>query len=60
MSYEEYRQELDAALAQVDWMHPRDKNGPAYQVLVRAAGDRTLPTPEWEKLNDEYYKRTRM
>lgn len=58
MTYEEYKQELDTALEQVDWMNPRDKNGPAYRVLVNAAADRTLPTQEWEKLNAEYYERT--
>lgn len=37
MTYEEYRRELNEALEKADWMNPRDKNGPAYRVLARAA-----------------------
>ena len=58
MTYEEYQQELNKALEEVDWMHPRDKNGPAYKVIARAAADRTLPTEQWGELNKEYYERT--
>lgn len=39
MTYEEYRRELNEALEKADWMNPRDKNGPAYRVLARAARD---------------------
>ena len=48
MTYEEYRAQLDKALEEVDWMHPRDRNGPAYRVIARAAADRSLTTDEWE------------
>ena len=40
MTYEDYRRELLAALEKADWRNLRDKNGPAYQVLVRASRDR--------------------
>lgn len=43
MTYEEYRRELNEALEKADWMNPRDKNGPAYRVLARAARDKALP-----------------
>ena len=46
MTYEEYRAQLDKALEEVDWMHPRDRNGPAYRVIARAAADRSLTTDE--------------
>lgn len=48
MTYEEYRRELNEALEKADWMNPRDKNGPAYRVLARAAGNRPQPgRPGW-------------
>ncbi len=40
LTYEEYRRELNEALEKADWMNPRDKNGPAYRVLARAARDK--------------------
>lgn len=43
LTYEEYRRELNEALEKADWMNPRDKNGPAYRVLARAARDKALP-----------------
>ena len=54
MTYEEYRRELNEALEKADWMNPRDKNGPAYRVLARAARDKALPLAQWQKLHDEY------
>lgn len=59
MTYEEYRRELNEALEKADWMNLRDKNGPAYRVLARAARDKTLPLAQWQKLHDEYYERTK-
>lgn len=59
MTYEEYRRELNEALEKADWMNPRDKNGPAYRVLARAARDKALPLAQWQKLHDEYYERTK-
>lgn len=53
MTYEEYRRELNEALEKADWMNPRDKNGPAYRVLARAARDKALPLAQWQKLHDE-------
>ena len=47
------------ALEKADWMNPRDKNGPAYRVLARAARDKALPLAQWQKLHDEYYERTK-
>lgn len=58
MTYEEYRAQLDKALEEVDWMHPRDRNGPAYRAIARAAADRSLTTDEWGKLHEEFYRRT--
>lgn len=58
MTYEEYRAQLDKALEEVDWMHPRDRNGPAYRVIAREAADRSLTTDEWGKLHEEFYRRT--
>lgn len=58
-AYEEYRRELNEALEKADWMNPRDKNGPAYRVLARAARDKALPLAQWQKLHDEYYERTK-
>lgn len=46
-------------LDEADWMNPRDKNGPAYRVLARAARDKALPLAQWQKLHDEYYERTK-
>ena len=59
LTYEEYRRELNEALEKADWMNPRDKNGPAYRVLARAARDKALPLAQWQKLHDEYYERTK-
>ena len=58
MTYEEYRAQLDKALEEVDWMHPRDRNGPAYRVIARAAADKRLTLDEWGKLHEEFYRRT--
>ena len=58
MTYEEYRAQLDKALEEVDWMHPRDRTGPAYRVIARAAADKSLKLDEWGKLNEEFYRRT--
>ena len=46
-------------MKKADWMHPRDKSGPAYRVLVRAARDKALPLAQWQKLHDLFYERTR-
>ena len=60
MTYEDYKRELLAALDKADWRNLRDKNGPAYQVLVRASRDRkNLTLAQWQKLHDEYYERTK-
>lgn len=59
LTYEEYRRELNEALEKADWMNPRDKNGPAYRVLARAARDKALPLAQWQKLHDEYHERTK-
>lgn len=59
LTYEEYRRELNEALEKADWMNPRDKNGPAYRILARAARDKALPLAQWQKLHDEYYERTK-
>ena len=59
MTYEDYKRELLDALDKSDWQDLRDKNGPAYQVLVRAAGDRkNLTLAQWQALHDLYDKRT--
>ena len=58
MTYEEYRAQLGEALEEVDWMHPRDRNGPAYRVIAQAAADGSLTTDEWGKLKEEFYRRT--
>ena len=59
MTYTEYERELEEALKKADWMHPRDKSGPAYRVLARAARDKALPLAQWQKLHDLFYERTR-
>lgn len=60
MTYEDYRRELLAALDKADWRNLRDKNGPAYQVLVRASRDRkNLTLDQWQALSDLYYERTK-
>ena len=59
MTYEEYRRELNEALEKADWMNPRDKHGPAYRVLARAARDTALPLAQRQQLHDEYYERTK-
>lgn len=60
MTYEDYRRELLAALDKADWRNLRDKNGPAYQVLVRASRDRENVTlDQWQELSSLYYERTK-
>lgn len=60
MTYEDYKRELLAALDKADWRNLRDKNGPAYQVLVRASRDRkNLTLDQWQELSDLYYERTK-
>lgn len=60
MTYEDYRRELLAALEKADWRNLRDKNGPAYQVLVRASRDRENVTlDQWQELSSLYYERTK-
>lgn len=60
MTYEDYRRELLAALEKADWRNLRDKNGPAYQVLVRASRDRENVTlDQWQALSSLYYERTK-
>lgn len=60
MTYEDYKRELLAALEKADWRNLRDKNGPAYQVLVRASRDRkNLTLDQWQALSDLYYERTK-
>lgn len=60
MTYEDYRRELLAALDKADWRNLRDKDGPAYQVLVRAYRDRENVTlDQWQALNNLYYERTK-
>lgn len=60
MTYEDYKRELLAALEKADWRNLRDKNGPAYQVLVRASRDRkNLTLDQWQELSSLYYERTK-
>lgn len=60
MTYEDYRRELLAALDKADWRNLRDKDGPAYQVLVRASRDRENVTlDQWQALSSLYYERTK-
>lgn len=60
MTYEDYRRELLAALDKADWRNLRDKDGPAYQVLVRASWDRkNLTLDQWQALSNLYYERTK-
>lgn len=60
MTYEDYRRELLAALEKADWRNLRDKDGPAYQVLVRASRDRkNLTLDQWQALSNLYYERTK-
>ena len=59
MTYTEYERELEEALEKADWMHPRDREAPAYRVLARAARDKKLTLREWQKLHDLYMERTR-
>ena len=60
MTYEDYRRELLAALDKADWRNLRDKDGPAYQVLVRASRDRkNLTLDQWPALSNLYYERTK-
>ena len=60
MTYEDYKRELLAALEKVDWRNLRDKDGPAYQVLVRASRDRkNLTLDQWQALSSLYYERTK-
>lgn len=60
MTYEDYKRELLAALEKADWRNLRDKNGPAYQVLVRASRDRkNLTLDQWQALSSLYYERTK-
>ena len=60
MTYEDYRRELLAALEKADWRNLRDKDGPAYQVLVRASRDRkTLTLDQWQALRTLYSERTK-
>lgn len=60
MTYEDYRRELLAALEKADWRNLRDKDGPAYQVLVRASRDRENVTlDQWQELSSLYYERTK-
>lgn len=60
MTYEDYRRELLAALDKADWRNLRDKDGPAYQVLVRAPRDRENVTlDQWQALSNLYYERTK-
>lgn len=58
MTYEAYKEELQNALDHVDWRNPRDKEGPAYRVLARAAVDKAVTLDEWQELNSLYYRRT--
>lgn len=61
MTYEDYRRELLAALDKADWRNLRDKDGPAYQVLVRASRDRkNLTLDQWQALSNLYYERTKL
>lgn len=60
MTYEDYKRELLAALEKADWRNLRDKDGPAYQVLVRACRDReNLTLDQWQALSNLYYERTK-
>lgn len=60
MTYEDYKRELLAALDKADWRNLRDKNGPAYQVLVRASRDRkNLTLDQRQALSNLYYERTK-
>lgn len=60
MTYEDYRRELLAALDKADWRNLRDKDGPAYQVLVRVSRDRkNLTLDQWQELSSLYYERTK-
>lgn len=60
MTYEDYKRELLAALEKADWRNLRDKNGPAYQVLVRASRDRkNLTLDQWQARSNLYYERTK-
>lgn len=60
MTYEDYKRELLTALEKADWRNLRDKDGPAYQVLVRASRDRkNLTLDQWQELSSLYYERTK-
>ena len=60
MTYEDYKRELLAALEKADWRNLRDKDGPAYQVLVRASRDRkNLTLDQWQALSNLCYERTK-
>lgn len=58
MRYTEYKEQMEAALDAVDWKNPRDKNGPGYRLLAKAAADKTLTLDEWQALHDLYYRGT--
>ena len=58
MTYKEYKEQMEAALDNVDWKNPRDKNSPAYRILARAAADKNLTLDEWQALHDRFYRRT--
>ena len=60
MTLEKYKAELKEKLAAADGLHLRDKNGEAYQVLVRASKDKELGTSEWAQLSDLFYTYRRL
>lgn len=60
MTLEQYKAELKEKLDAADGLHLRDKNGEAYQVLVRASKDKELGTSEWAQLSDLFYTYRRL
>ena len=55
MTLEQYKTELLEKLDDADFMHIRDKDGPAYQVLVEASKDKDLKTSDWTELSNLFY-----
>lgn len=56
MTLEEYRQQLDEALEELDWHDPRSKESSAHKVLAAASVDKSLSLDEWMQLHDRYWK----
>lgn len=55
MTLEQYKTELLEKLDAADFLHVRDKDGPAYQVLVAASRDPNLKTGDWTQLSNLFY-----